>query len=176
MYNNLIAIDVETTGLDPQTCSIVSIGAVHVASGKEFYIECHPWEGAHISDGALAVNGFTREYLDSITYSEAEAVAIFQDWLEKETKTPLMLAHNSAFDKSFIAEACKRASLTSPFGFRTVDVHSIVYAHMVRTGTTPPAALTLNKCLEYFGLPVEPTPHNALTGAQCNVALWQKVI
>ncbi len=176
MYNNLIALDVETTGLDPQTCSIVSIGAVHVASGKEFYIECAPWLGAEVSDGALKVNGFTHEYLNTLTLNEEGAIMQFLTWVSNFGLAPLMLAHNSAFDKSFIAEACKRAGLTSPFGFRTVDVHSIVYAHMVRTVITPPTTLSLNKCLEYLGLPVEPTPHNALTGAKCNVALWQKVI
>lgn len=172
---NLIAVDVETTGLDSLTSSIVSIGAVHISSGGYFYIECRPWEGAEVRDEALKVNGFTREYLDVLETTEAQAVAMFQDWARGFTTNPIMLAHNSAFDKSFVSAACKRGEVKNSFNFRTVDVHSIVYTHMIRSGDTPPGQLSLNKCLEYFGLDREPDPHNALTGARCNVSLWEKV-
>ena len=37
-------------------------------------------------------------------------------------------------------------------------------------------SLSLNTCLKIFGLPREPDPHNALTGAKCNVALFNSVM
>lgn len=173
---NLIAVDVETTGLDPLTNSIVSIGAVHIASGDSFYIECIPWLGAEISDQALAVNGFTREKLLFLDITEADAVAKFQDWARAHTTNPIMLAHNSAFDRGFIQAACKRGEVKDSFNFRTVDVHSIVYAHIIRAGDVPSGQLSLNRCLAYFELPPEPNPHNALTGAQMNALLWGKIL
>ena len=172
---NLIAIDVETTGLDPLTSSIVSIGAVHIETRSEFYIECKPWEGAERHEGALKVNGFTNEQLDSFDCTEAQAVSLLIEWATSFTTNPIMLAHNSAFDKAFISAACKRGEVKNSFNFRTVDVHSIVYTHIIKKGDVPSGQLSLNKCLEYFGLPKEPDPHNALTGAKCNVSLWQKV-
>jgi len=173
---NLIAVDIETTGLNPLTSSIVSIGAVHIASGDSFYMECHPWEGAEIAEQALAVNGFTHEYLDLLPFTEAHAVQSLQEWAKRWTTNPIMLAHNSAFDRGFIREACLRAGVKDSFNFRTVDVHSIVYAHIIRAGDVPPGQLSLNKCLAYFELPPEPTPHNALTGAQMNALLWGKIL
>ena len=173
----LFSIDVETTGLDPTTCSIVSIGGVHIASGDTFYIECKPWEGAEIHEGALKINGFDEAHLLLIEITEAQAVTQLMEWMQQFTTNPLMLAHNSAFDKSFIAEACKRGGVKNSFSFRTVDVHSIVYAHIAqRSAVVACEQLSLNKCLEYFGLPKEPNPHNALTGAQCNVSLWKKIV
>lgn len=173
---NLIAVDVETTGLDPRTSSIVSIGAIHLETRKSFYIECKPWEGAEIHDEALKVNGFTREQLETFAETEATAVQAFMIWALKYTTNPIMLAHNSAFDRGFIKQACKRAEVKDSFNFRTVDVHSIVYTHIIKKGGKPHGQLSLNKCLEYFNFPAEPTPHNALTGAQCNAMLWDKVV
>lgn len=170
---NLYAVDVETTGLDPLTSSIVSIGAVEIGNeNRYFYEECSPWEGAEVHDGALKVNGFTREYLSQLNQTEAQIIAKFFAWLKL---SPMMCAHNSAFDKSFIQAAANRASRPNPFGFRTVDIHSIVHAHIVQKGETPPAKLSLNECLKYFNLPKEPDPHNALTGARCNVQIYNLV-
>lgn len=173
---NLIAVDVETTGLDPLTSSIVSIGAVHIKSGEEFYVECRPWEGAEITEEALNVNGFTLDYLRNLVITEKGAVHLFQEWARKHTTNPIMLAHNSAFDSSFIKAACKRGEVKNSFNFRTVDVHSIGYAHIVKKGEVPHGQLSLNKLLAYFNLPPEPTPHNALTGAKCNAVLWSKIV
>lgn len=170
---NLYAVDVETTGLDPNTSSIVSIGAVEIGNeSRYFYEECKPWDGAEVHQGALKVNGFTEDYLNNLQATEAKIIAQFFAWLKL---SPMMCAHNSSFDKSFIQAAANRASLPNPFGFRTVDIHSIVHAHIVRKGEKPPEKLSLNECLKYFNLPKEPDPHNALTGARCNVQLYTAV-
>ncbi|MBP6946238.1 MAG: 3'-5' exonuclease [Candidatus Pacebacteria bacterium] len=170
---NLYAVDVETTGLDPLTSSIVSIGAVEIGNeNRYFYEECSPWEGAEVHDGALKVNGFTKDYLDNLSQSESQIISKFFAWLKL---SPMMCAHNSAFDKSFIQAAADRAALPNPFGFRTVDIHSIVHAHIVQKGEKPPEKLSLNECLQYFNLPKEPDPHNALTGARCNVQIYNLV-
>ena len=58
----MIIIDVETTGLDPERCSLVSIGAVDFSCPeRQFYGECQAWDGAEVSADALAINGFTKE-------------------------------------------------------------------------------------------------------------------
>ncbi len=169
----LYAVDVETTGLDPLTSSIVSIGIVNMETREEFYKECRPFEGAEVHDGALKVNGFTREYLAGLPLSEA---AMMQKVLEFVHTDALMLAHNSSFDKAFVEAACARAGLQSPFSFRTVDLHSIVYAHMTINRHTIPFRLSLNECLKYAGQEKEPDPHNALTGARCNAIVYDFVV
>src|SRR3990167_7054515 len=58
----MIVLDIEATGVEPKKHSIVSIGALDLANPtNRFYMECRVWDGAHIMDEALGVNGFTRQ-------------------------------------------------------------------------------------------------------------------
>lgn len=172
---NLYAVDVETTGTDARRHSLLSVGVVSLEDPtKTFYEECRIWDGASIEKEALDVNGFTGlEAIDPNKQSEAELVSKLREWLGP---SPIMVAHNAAFDRDFIGEAFKRAGGYTPFSFRTIDIHSIVYMHLLRTKKDIPKSLSLNNCLKAFGLPAEPNPHNALTGAQCNVALLNSVM
>lgn len=172
--NNYYAVDVETSGLNPKESSLLSIGAVDIQSGAVFYEECQIWDGAHVSETALKINGFTREDITNATKdSEARIVVKFFQWLKER---PMMIAHNASFDRDFIEEAAKRAGVANPFSFRTIDIHSITQVEMLKTGAEVPSILGLNKCLEHFRLPAEPTPHNALTGAKCNAAIFNKLV
>ncbi len=172
---NLYAVDVETTGVNAQKNSIVSIGIVSLKYPHEtLYEECRIWDGAVIEQGALNVNGFTGlEVIDPTKQSEAELIAKVCAWVGP---SPIMVAHNAAFDRDFVSEACKRAGRASPFSFRTIDIHSVMYMHLLRTQKDIPKSLSLNNCLRAFGLPPEPNPHNALTGAQCNVVLFNSIL
>lgn len=171
---NYYAIDVETTGLDPKESSLVSIGAVDMETGDEFYEECQIWEGAHVSQTALKINGFDEtDITDETKLTEALMIEKFFDWLRDK---PMMIAHNASFDRDFIAAAADRAGVKNPLQFRTIDIHSIVQVEMLKCQYDAPTNLSLNKCLEYFHLPTEPTPHNALTGAKCNAQIFNKVV
>lgn len=167
----MIVLDVETTGTNPEAHSILSIGALDLKNPThQFYDECRAWEGAKIEDGALAVNGFTKEEaLDPAKKTEAELVAAFFAWaatLEDHT----LAAQNVSFDYAFLCAAAERAGTEFPLARRTIDVHTLVWLHMTAKGHTPPlerhhSALNSKRVLEYCGLPDEQKPHNALTGA-----------
>ena len=174
---NLYAVDVETTGTDAQKHSILSVGVVSLSDPTQyFYGECRIWDGARIEQEALAVNGFSAlEAIDPNKQSESDLVKELYKWLPEKSGL-IMVAHNAAFDRDFIREAFNRAEGYTPFSFRTIDVHSIVYMHLLRNKKDIPKNLSLNNCLKAFGLPPEPNPHNALTGAQCNVALFNSVL
>jgi DNA polymerase-3 subunit epsilon len=172
--SNYYAVDVETSGLNPKDSSILAIGAVDIATGALFYEECQIWQGAYVSSMALAINGFTLESItDSKKKTEAQIIAKFFQWLGPN---PLMIAHNASFDWGFINEAASRAQLNNPFNFRTICIHAISQVEMLKNGDEVPSQLGLNKCLEYFGFPKEPTPHNALTGAKCNTSIFKKIV
>lgn len=171
--SNYIAVDVETTGLDPKESSLVSIGAIDIETGAKFYEECRIWDGAYVSETALKINGFTREGItDPKKKTEAQIVAKFFQWLRE---CPMMVAHNGYFDWDFIDQAAKRGDLKNPFNYRIIDIHSITQVTMLKH-CFPPSKLGLNQCLEYFDLPKEPTPHNALTGAECNALIFKKIV
>jgi len=171
---NYYAIDVETTGLNPKESSIVSIGAVDIETGDSFYEECQIWEGAYVSDTALKINGFSEEDIhDESKLTEALMILNFFDWLRDK---PMMIAQNASFDRDFIAAAADRAGIKNPLSFRTIDIHAIVQVEMLKCKWPVPTNLSLNECLKYFHMPKEPTPHNALTGAKCNAAIFNRIV
>lgn len=171
----MIIIDVEASGTEHHKHSIVSLGALDFSNPtNRIYEECRVWDGAHIMDEALQVNGFTKEQItDSKKQSEADLVHRFLHWSEGvEERT--FAGQNVSFDRDFVKSAAERAGHTVwPFAYRTIDTHTLCYMHMVERGMQPPvrhnrSALDLDAVLNYCGIPEEPQPHNALTGALCH--------
>lgn len=168
----MLVVDVEASGTEAHKHSIVSVGALDFANPKNrFYEECHIWDGAHVMDEALAVNGFTREQItDKRKQSEADLAHSFLRWSEGVSEHTLA-GQNVSFDRDFLKYAAERAGHTDwPFAYRTIDTHTLCYMHMIGRGIAPPvkhrrSALDLDAVMNYCGIPEEPNPHNALTGA-----------
>lgn len=208
----MVIVDVEASGVSPEKDSLVSVGAVDFGNPKNrFYEECRIWDGAHIEEEALAINGFTLEEiqpqhqrsdglalrpkkgvlsghalglglvrgLSSASRSKTsraedkktdrEVVIEFLTWLEKiQEKT--IAGHNPSFDRDFLQVTAYRYHINWPLAHRTLDLHSVCYFDMLQAGVKPPlvhghSALNLDAVLRYVGIPEEPKPHNALTGA-----------
>ena len=167
----MIVVDVEASGVSPEKDSLVSVGAVDFSDSKNrFYEECRIWDGAHVEEEALAVNGFTRDQItDPKKKTDREVVADFLIWLEK-VKEKTIAGHNPSFDRDFLQATAHRYHINWPLAHRTIDLHSICYFDMLKRGVEIPilnnhSALNLDKVLVYIGVPPEPKPHNALTGA-----------
>lgn len=167
----MIVVDVEASGVSPEKNSLVSVGAIDFANpDNRFYEECRIWDGAHIEKEAMAVNGFTNEQItDKNKKTDREVVADFLAWMEQiEEKT--LAGHNPSFDRDFLQATAYRYHINWPMAHRTIDLHSICYFDMLKKGIAYPtihghSALNLDAVLKYVGLPDEPKPHNALTGA-----------
>lgn len=167
----MIAIDIEATGTNYEKHSILSLGALDFHNPENrIYLECQAWEGAHIDPSALAVCGFTEdETTDDTKQTEAQLIAQFLTWADGiEDQT--FLGQNVSFDRDFVKTACERAGYNYPFAHRTVDTHSLAYMHHIVHGREIPitkrhTALNIEAIATYLGMPKEPEPHNALTGA-----------
>lgn len=181
----MIVVDIEASGVDYQKNSIVSAGALDLENPENrFYMECRIWDGAHIEDAALAVCGFTREQItDPSKPSEADLVHAFIDWgLKVGERT--FAGQNVSFDRDYLQAAARRAGHTDwPFAHRTLDTHTLCFMHMVKRGIQPPidpvhhrSALNLDAVLNYCGIPEEPQPHNALTGALCHAEVISRLL
>lgn len=181
----MLVIDVEASGTEAHKHSIVSVGAIDFANPtNRFYEECRIWEGAHVSDDALRVNGFTREQIvDPRKPAEADIVHAFLQWAEGLSERTFS-GQNPSFDRDFIKYAAERAGHTVwPFAYRTIDTHTLCYMHMIRRGLQPPvdekhrrSALDLDAVLNYCGIPNEPEPHNALTGALSHAEVISRLL
>jgi oligoribonuclease (3'-5' exoribonuclease) len=173
----VLILDTECSGLRPDRHSILSIGALDFRNpDNRFYGECRVWEQdgmqAEIMDDALAVNGFTHEQAtDETKQSEAELIASFLEW-SQDLPERTMTGQNVAYDQGMLEAAAMRAHASWNLAYRTLDVHTMCWMHIVRSGGAPPvdqghkrSALNSRAVLQYCGLPKEPDPHNALTGA-----------
>ena len=180
----MLVLDIEASGLSYEKNSIVSLGALDLENPtNRFYAECRVWDGSHIEEEALEVNGFTREeILDVNKMSEAELIRNFQDW-SKDLHNRTMAGQNVSFDRDFLKAASVRENLAWDLAHRTIDTHSLCYMHMVRSGVLPPidpehrrSALNLDAILHYCGIPDEPKPHNALTGALSHAEIISRLL
>jgi len=182
-HTHMIVLDVEATGTEPYKHSIVSVGALDIENpSNRFYMECHIWNGAHVMEKALEVNGFSRVQIeDKSKPSEADLTHAFKDWaLTIEERT--FAGQNVSFDRDFLAAAAERAGHTDwPFAHRTLDTHTMSWMHMVERGLQPPiahnrSALNMDAILNYCGIPEEPSPHNALTGALSHAEMISRLM
>ncbi len=178
----MIVIDVETTGLDPKKNSIVSIGAIDFSNPQyQFYQECKIWDGAEIADEALAINGFTREQITNPNKKTLEqTMRDLIKWMSPiEDQT--LAGENPSFDRDFLINSFLRYNLNQRLGHRTIDLHSLAYSHHLKRKVQIPLKksrtdLNTDKILNYVGLPSEPKPHHALTGAKMEAEAFSRLI
>jgi DNA polymerase III epsilon subunit-like protein len=168
----MIVLDIETTGLDPGRHSIIEVGAIDFdCPGNYFNERCQIWEGAEIDVKALEINGLTlNEIQDQTIYTQKELISRFMNWTDQiEDKT--IAGQNVDFDINFLNESSGRCGLNFFLGKRKADLHSIVYAHLLKRNIRPPlkngfSNLNSDFIMNYVGLPSEPKPHRAINGAR----------
>ena len=177
-------VDIEASGTEYDKHSIVSIGALDMDNPDyRFYAECRIWEGAHIMEGALKVNGFTEEEItDPAKKMEGEIVVEFFEW-SQQIADRTITGQNPSFDRDMLKAATYRAGLPWDLAYRTIDTHTLCWMHMVKNGQKPPidpqhkrSALDLDAVLNYCGIPNEPEPHNALTGALSHAEVASRLL
>jgi DNA polymerase III epsilon subunit-like protein len=180
----MIVIDIEATGTNYGKHSMVSLGALDLDNpSHRLYIECRIWDGAHINDDSLAISGYSvEEITDPTKMPEGEMIRQFLEWSQHMGDRTLA-GQNVSFDRDFLKAACEREGLSWDLAHRTIDTHSLCYMHMVKRGLTPPidpehrrSALNLDAVLNYCGIPDEPQPHNALTGALSHAEVISRLL
>lgn len=181
----MLVVDVESSGVSYEKNSIIAVGAIDLDNPtNRFYQECRIWDGAHINAEATAIHGMSDASItDPNKPSEADTVHAFIAWAMQLSERTLA-GQNVSFDRDFLRAAAERAGHTNwPFAHRTIDTHTLCHMHMVKAGITPPvdpihhrSALNLDAVLNYCGIPDEPDPHNALTGAMCHAEVISRLL
>ena len=151
------------------------------APKNQFYQECHIWKGAQIQPSALRVNGFTtKQVTDQNKKSLKDVLIELFEW-HQEIEDKTIAGQNINFDLAFLHRSIKREKIKWHLGHRSIDLHSICYAHHLKNKTCPPqknnkTSLSLDAIANYVGLPIEPNPHNALTGAKYAAECFSRLI
>lgn len=167
----LLAVDFETTGLDPRTAHIVSIGLVPVdgrairLDGARTVIVRPPEE---VGDSAV-VHGLTDDVVDAGTTLES-ALALVLSHLAGR----LLLAHYSVIETGFLSVACERV-YGQPVRLPSVDTlllqERILSAGLPQDREPTAGSLRLWAARERYGLPVYPA-HDALVDALACAELY----
>ena len=170
----MIVFDVETSGLDEKVNGVLGLGAIMLPGGDTFYHEPRLIEEMTAHPKALEINGFTDEEVRSKDRIDMhETLAAFSSWAVS-AKDMILAGWNTTFDYRFLSAEYERHNIRWPFKYRVVDIQTLAYTVMrIKDQWTPihdgVSTVGLNYTLKWLGLPKEPEPHNALTGAQCNV-------
>ena len=156
-----VAMDLETTGLDPASCGIVEIAGVKVIDGvvAETFQTLVDTD-ARMSAEATKINGISREMLKGAPKT-SEAITSFIGFAGD---LPL-LGHNAvSFDKAFIEKACAYAPNASAPNewYDTMVIYKQLHGHRISL---------VNLC-EEAGV-VNDKAHRALSDAQATHECYQ---
>jgi DNA polymerase III epsilon subunit-like protein len=169
-----ISVDVETAGPDPESYSLLSIGACLVSDpDQSFYIELKPTT-MNATEEALTVSGFSLDVLTSEGVPPEEAMQRFASWLEEVNRSggrPVFVAFNAAFDWMFVNTYFHRYLGRNPFGHAALDIKSYF---MGLTGSKW-SETAMRHAGGWFDEEVHLT-HNALHDARDQARLFQKML
>lgn len=165
----LLALDLETTGLDPRSDHILAVGFVPIdglsidLAGADRVLcraEVEVGQSAtihRITDDALTAGVELRTLLDRVASALTGRV---------------LLAHHAAIESGFLSAACER-ELGVPLPVTTVDTMEL-QTRVLRSHSEadlPPGALRLGTAREHLGLP-RYTAHEALADALACAELY----
>lgn len=156
----IIAIDLETTGINPEHNRIIEIGAIRQETGEVFHTLVNP--KMPLREKTIAITGITEELLQD-GLSEQEAIREFVEFLKEDR---ILLGHNIAFDHRFLVMAMKRCGYEVPqfLGIDTLQLSRSVYSELPKK--------TLEAMCEYFGI-VNEQAHRALEDSKATIQLYE---
>ncbi|KAB3523266.1 3'-5' exonuclease [Corynebacterium sp. zg254] len=166
----LLAVDVETTGLDPRKHRMLSIGWVPI-NGRGIALQGAGYclintVGAESVGESATIHGLTDEAL-ALGVSPVAAMEQLLEALEGRA----LVAHFSSIERDFVSALC-REHFGSGLSVPVVDTFELERRHMERMGTFPRGEdLRLPRVRERYGLP-RYSSHNALTDALACAELY----
>ena len=165
--------DFETTGQDPFVHEIIEIGLVLVnqQSGQileEWNQRIRPLHPETMQPGAQQRNGYDEAvWQDAISLEEGIRLYL------AKTAGAIFWAFNAPFDMGFLRAALQQTGLVHTMDYHYFDVMPMAYPMMKKLGREK---FSLSHVAETLGLPKEPMPHRAVTGAKMAVKVWQRLM
>ncbi|UWZ92943.1 ribonuclease T [[Pasteurella] aerogenes] len=144
-----VIIDVETAGFNAKTDALLELAAITLKMNEQGFLEidkkCHfhiePFEGANINPESLQFNGI--DIHNPLRGAVSENIAISELFKmvrraqkEADCQRSIIVAHNAAFDQSFVMAAAERTGIKRnpfhPFGlFDTATLSGFMFGQTV---------------------------------------------
>lgn len=173
---NLAFIDIETTGFDIERHEIIEIGCVIVKQEdgvcteivEEFDIKIQPQHIDQADPEALAINGYNEAaWMFASTKEQAMTM------LSQKTKDCIMVAHNIAFDYSFLAKAFAVTKVPDQMFYAKIDTISFAYAKLAAHPEI--SRYSLGALCEHYGI-INERAHTARADARATYELYTKLL
>lgn len=164
MMNSYVAVDLETTGLNPKTDKITEIGAVKVVDGQvteKMHTLVDPRR--LLEEDIIRLTGISDDMLENAPGIE-EVIGKVVDFCDG---FPL-LGHRIMFDYSFL----KRAAVNTGLGFEKEGVDTLT---LCRKFMPEGEKKNLGAACRYFQIEMG-TAHRALSDAQAASSLYQELL
>ncbi len=157
---SIVALDLETTGLDPQKDAIIEIGAVRFVGNRiedEFSILINP--GRHIPEFITGLTGINDDMV-----RQAPNILEVVGELSAFIKDSPILGHNIQFDLSFLRK------------FNIFEINDVIDTYELAAVLLPSASrYNLGALGLQLGIPL-PATHRALDDARVTAAAFQKLL
>lgn len=169
----IVIVDTETTGLDPFTHELIEIGFIIFDSVTfkiygQFNFKIKPERIEDANPVALVVNGYNKkDWKDAITIREA------MEFFAKATDQCIFMAHNVAFDWSFVEYNLSKLSIPHTLQKNKIDTVSIAWAKIPHHKVS---SWSLKTICTYLDIPPEPKIHRAVNGAMCAYQCYKKLM
>lgn len=165
----ILALDFETTGLDPKRDHILSVGCVLIrkfqiplATARHRYVQIT----GEIPEGAAVIHHITDD-----TSARGEALEEVLAWLLHRLAGRVLLAHHAGVELGFLDHTCRRL-YGAPFLARSIDTLKIAQRRFARRNQILKTGdLRLFNLRERYKLP-QYKAHNALTDAVAGAELF----
>ncbi|GAA0695819.1 3'-5' exonuclease [Marinobacterium maritimum] len=165
----LVAVDFETTGLDPRKGGIVSIGLVPMSINRIYCSQARHWvlkPRAALSSESVVVHGITHSEIES-----APDLSRILDELLMQLRGKVVVVHHRGIERAFLNAALK-ARLREGIEFPVIDTMELEArlhrckppGFWARLLGRKPASIRLAQSRERYHLPFY-RPHHALTDA-----------
>lgn len=154
---DLVVVDVETTGLQPEQADLIEIGAVRLRSDQvmgEFFTLIRP--PGPVPDTITELTGIS----DAMVGGAPPAATALRAFLAF-ARDAVLVAHHAAFDIAFLTRGCAAAGLPWP---PAAVLDTAVLARLLLSHEQVPDC-KLATLAAYFGTRTEPC-HRALADAQ----------
>ena len=165
----LVSLDLETTGLDPQKDSLLSIGLVEVSNHS---IQLNTaWHEIVRIEHEIPESSAVIHHITDDQAAEGTPLDILLPRLLQRLAGKVMLVHFANIEQNFLDAACRQL-YGSPFIIQTIDTLQLAQRLMsMRNHSTQPGDLRLFNLRPIFGLPMYKA-HNALYDALATAELF----
>lgn len=165
----MLALDLETTGLDPEQDAIVAMSWVPVEAGRVLLHEARSEvvrTATELPPSSVVIHGLGDDRVAQGVALDAALTSLLEAMTAR-----IVIAHHAGLDLGFVNAAVRRL-WGSGAAFACIDTLVIAeeFARR-RQQSLPPGSLTLATCRDRYGLPPYP-PHDPLWDAVGAAELW----